>query len=430
MRNFIMILAAVSYCRCASQQSAEGQPEAPPSTSSSTPDSDRPDAPPSPNAAARNEGVGRPPARPFPFPKVAAPDFELPRRGAMVSIPAGTLRAGSAPFDRARTDYAESDLIHHEMTAFEIDALPYPNDPARPFLTGISRDEARNLCEEQGKRLCTELEWERACKSDDNRRFPYGNRYRSAAYPEEEPHRPASPFGVFAMGRLREWTDSAWGTEPDQVERTAVRGWAEGLGLAPERGRRCAQRWPGLPGLTEPTLGFRCCRGAKNEAICRIERPRPPFSVYKTMKPEEFAAVIRSIPELGAVHDNPHMFSDGDIRAVLARRENDRKELAEQGVRFLWKPMRWIPRQGMELLVAVGRSNRHAFIVALHETKNNEEYAHASSLILFEEPIPLALAYLEGHRDEMYWAPCWGCRDGGKITFDDKTNQVIITHKW
>ncbi len=153
-------------------------------------------------------------------------------------------------------------------------------------------------------------------------------------------------------------------------------------------------------------------------------------ALYANMKPDKFADVIRSIPEIQAVHDNPHMFSDGDVRAVLARRQSDRKALAQQGIHFRWKPVRWIPRQGMELWVAVGRSNRHSFIVALHEVEDNEKYVHASSLILWNQPAPLALAYREGHRDELFWAPCWGCRDGGSVTFDDETNEVIITHKW
>ena len=68
--------------------------------------------------------------------------------------------------------------------------------------------------------------------------------------------------------------------------------------------------------------------------------------------------------------------------------------------------------------------------LALHEVKDNKEYAHASSLILWDQPTPLALVYREGHRDELFWAPCWNCRDGGKIAFDDEKNEVIITHKW
>ena len=321
-------------------------------------------------------------------------------------------------------------MVATKMTAFEMDALPYPNDPDRPFLTGVTRAEAERTCAEAGKRLCTEMEWEWACKSEDARRYPTGNSYDPTDYSESERYLPASPFGVFGMGRLLEWTASQWGSEPDQAERGVARGFAEGLGTTTVRGRRCAERWRRMTDGTSPSLGFRCCRGDINTAVVEMEPTRPPFSLYKNMKPDKFAEVIRSIPELSAVHDNPHMYSDADIRTVLARRSSDRDALAKSGIHFRWKPMRWIPRQGMELWVAVGRSNAHGFIVALHEVKDNETYVHASSLVLWNQPQPLALVYREGHRDELYWAPCWNCRDGGAIAFDEATNEVIITHRW
>jgi formylglycine-generating enzyme required for sulfatase activity len=374
-------------------------------------------------------------ARPPAFPsrlevEVPRPSFPEPKAGQMIRIAAGILAVGSAPDDNLRDQTAEVDLVPTAMTAFEIDALPYPNDPAQPWKTGVGQAEAQALCAAQDKRLCTEVEWERACKGDTERRFPTGNRYDPSAYPQGQPWQPASPLGVFAMGRLAEWTSSRWGDEPDQIERTTVRGWADGEDARPDRGRRCARRWHRTPEVVEPTLGFRCCRGEPNKGKVLIEGPRPPFSVYTNMKPDKFARIIRDIPELAAVHDNPRMFSDADIRAVLAKRESNRDELSEKGVHLEWKPMRWIPKQGMELWVAVGRADRHSFVVALHETVDNEKYAHASSIVLWNQPIPLALAYKEGHRGQLFWVPCWGCRDGGTIEFDEAKNEIIVTHKW
>ncbi|HUT76347.1 MAG TPA: hypothetical protein VM285_01595, partial [Polyangia bacterium] len=251
----------------------------------------------------------------------------------------------------------------------------------------------------------------------------------------DEPLAPASPTGVFAMGRLLEWTASAWGLDPDQVERVALRGYSgdeltAGRLLDPANGRRCAKRWHRPADAADPAAGFRCCRGAANAEPCFIERARPAHSLYANIKPDKFAKVLSQVPELSMIHDNPHMFSDGDIRAVLARRSTDRQALARQGIHFTWKPVRWIPRQGTELWVAVGRSNRHSFVVALHESVDNEVYVHGSVLVLFEQAAPLALAWREGHRDELYWIPCWGCRDGGTVAWDDEKNEVVITHKW
>jgi hypothetical protein len=378
----------------------------------------------------RDEGSARPPGRTMEEKILEKPSFSMPLAGQMASVKGGTLLVGSSPDDVLRIQYAENDLVPVQITDFEIDVLPYPGDPERPFLTGVTRDEAEQACVETGKRLCTELEWEWACKSTDNRRYPTGNTYDPTSYNDQRIYEPSSPFGVFAMGRILEWTSSSWGKEADQVERGVARGYASGMGVTAEQGRRCAQRWRRMPDGTNASLGFRCCRGDMNKASCFIEPTRPPFSLHRNTKPNDFASIIQSIPELAAIHDNPHMFSDGDVRAVMARRNTSREELEEQGIHFVWKPMRWIPRQGMELWVAVGRSNRHSFVVALHEIEDDKRYSHASSLILWNQPLPLALGYREGHRDELYWAPCWGCRDGGSVSFNDATNQVEVTHKW
>ncbi len=376
------------------------------------------------------EGSARPPGIIFKEPVLPKPTSSIPGPNRTVEIKGGTFRAGSPVQDILRVNFAEMDLVPIEIKPFEIDALPYPNDPGKTFLTNVSRDEAERLCAMNGKRLCTELEWEAACKSGDDRRYPSGNIYSDNDYPEDDLIMPASLFGVFAMGRILEWTALSWGPEADQVERGTVKGYYDGFELSRVRGRRCAARWRRTPTAGNSSIGFRCCKGEMNTIPYVIEPPRPPFSLYNNIKPEKFAEIIRSIPELGAVHDNPHMFSDADIRTVMARRENDRESLAEKGIHFRWKPVRWIPRQGMELWVAVGRSNKHSFIVALHEVEDNEKYTHASSLVLYEQPTALAIGYREGHRDELYWAPCWNCRDGGTVAFDDEKNEVIITHRW
>ena len=81
-----------------------------------------------------------------------------------VEIPGGSFNVGSRPGDPGRNPELEPRLTSIELGPFQIDRLPYPNDGKSPPLTGVSRDEAKRRCAERGERLCTELEWERACK--------------------------------------------------------------------------------------------------------------------------------------------------------------------------------------------------------------------------------------------------------------------------
>ncbi len=210
----------------------------------------------------------------------------------MVWIPPGALVAGSAPDSfprRADRELAGEQVI---LKAFYIDIFPYPNEEGAIPLTNATQPEAKKLCERLGKRLCTELEWERACKGPDNRIYAFGDSYRADVCGTGSrflPH-PAgiqvgcrSDFGVYDLhGGPAEWTDSPWhrGAPSDRV---AVRG---GTGLVGELVARCANGEPRPPSTRAPDLGFRCCAGPRNtaevvltlaagEAITRIERPDP-----------------------------------------------------------------------------------------------------------------------------------------------------------
>src|SRR5258708_21612881 len=146
-----------------------------------------------------------------------------PRKG-MVWISPGVLRAGTGLEEVPRIADAELPGVEVPLGGFYVDVLPWPNEAGAIPTTNVTREEAKRLCEGKSKRLCSELEWERACKGPDNARYEYGATYDprvcgAGAPTDDAPPRPSgerpacrSAFGARDLhGGAREWTDSAWG---------------------------------------------------------------------------------------------------------------------------------------------------------------------------------------------------------------------------
>jgi formylglycine-generating enzyme required for sulfatase activity len=209
-------------------------------------------------------------------PSATAPG--APRQG-MVWIPAGVLHAGSALDEAPRVADAELPGTDVPMGGFYIDVLPWPNEAGAIPTTNVTRDEAKRLCEDKGKRLCSELEWERACKGRDNFRYEYGGAYdahvcgagalpESVLRPSGERAACRSTFGVRDMhGGPLEWTDSTWGRGSSRPK-GVVRGGNDESG---ELASRCAFARPLASGERSPATGFRCCAGPRNEADVQLE---------------------------------------------------------------------------------------------------------------------------------------------------------------
>jgi sulfatase-modifying factor enzyme 1 len=198
-----------------------------------------------------------------------------PARTGMVWIPAGNLRAGTPPDRVPRIADEELAGVDTPMNGFYIDQLPYPDEIGAIPSSNVSRADAAKLCQAKQKRLCSELEWERACKGDSNTTYEYGDTYDKAACGtgvpvEQGSHRPSgdrlackSPFGALEMhGGVWEWTDSSWkrGTRADLG---VLRG---GNARAGEMVGRCANAIARKPKTTSSTMGFRCCAGDRNAA--------------------------------------------------------------------------------------------------------------------------------------------------------------------
>lgn len=216
----------------------------------------KPSGPPAPSAAASGAThIQRPVAPP------------VPRQG-MVFIPSGPLVVGT-PSDRyprlADEEVAGEQVI---IGDFYIDSYPYPDEEGAIPLTNVTRDEAARLCEERSKRLCSELEWERACKGPESHTYEYGDRYRAELCDTGKAPalRPSgllvgcrSDFGVWDLhGGSWEWTRSPFrrGTTGDLV---TVRG---GNAPAGELVGRCANAIARPADTRAPSIGFRCCAGS------------------------------------------------------------------------------------------------------------------------------------------------------------------------
>ncbi|HEU5074251.1 MAG TPA: SUMF1/EgtB/PvdO family nonheme iron enzyme [Polyangiaceae bacterium] len=218
-------------------------------------------------------GTPRPSAEPSAQPIASLGlDSEAPPRRGMIYIPGGALVAGSPPHSFPRIADEEMPGLQVIFKGFYIDAFAHPNEEGAIPLTNVSQEEAQTLCEQRGKRLCSELEWERACKGPDNKSYEYGDVYRAetcgtGGRPMLAPSGLRvgckSDFGVHDLhGGVWEWTASPWGrgTDGDLV---TLRG---GNGLQGPLIGRCANGKPMNPTKKSGTTGFRCCAGERNTA--------------------------------------------------------------------------------------------------------------------------------------------------------------------
>jgi formylglycine-generating enzyme required for sulfatase activity len=230
---------------------------------------------PEPDPAAAEASAEPPPSGSLGPPETAPP----PKKG-MVFVPGGALVAGTAPDSFPRIADEEIPGEQVILRGFYIDVFPYPNEEGAIPLTNVTQAEARGLCEEHGKRLCSELEWERACKGPKNTRYEYGDAYRPDRCGTGSPPsmRPSgfkvgcrSEFGVHDLhGGVWEWTDSPWGRTVDR-DLAALRG---GNAAAGELVGRCANAMGRPPTTKSGSIGFRCCSGPRNdpEVVLHVER--------------------------------------------------------------------------------------------------------------------------------------------------------------
>ena len=167
------------------------------------------------------------------------------------------------------------------LDGFFVDRYEYPNRPGQPPRVDVSFGEAAQLCSERGKRLCTEREWETACRGSADVTYGYGPTFlpnrcntpqpdehggwdrtsgtqKSGTFPD------CGPVGgaIDMIGNVWEWTD---GWYDQRREWRVIRGgsWFHNLNYASADGRYGRAL---VADFRLDLVGFRCCRDAATTA--------------------------------------------------------------------------------------------------------------------------------------------------------------------
>jgi formylglycine-generating enzyme required for sulfatase activity len=182
----------------------------------------------------------------------------------MKLLASGSFRQGTAK-DDPMMGFDERPLNTVQVRAFCVDEFEYPNRRGVVPQVKVSWLEAKRSCEKLHKRLCSETEWEKACKGPGQLRFPYGNAFDASACGTEDAagkdralssagrySRCRSGYGVFDLsGNAAEWTASAYGGGGKVVKGGAFN--------KQDYAARCSARKNAGASNRSAEVGFRCC---------------------------------------------------------------------------------------------------------------------------------------------------------------------------
>jgi formylglycine-generating enzyme required for sulfatase activity len=178
----------------------------------------------------------------------------------MAKVKKGKARIGSSKKDAYRGFEGVEQRV--QVDAYCVDRYEYPGKGRAP-MTGITYKQAQALCGARSLRLCTDREWERACKGPRGYRYPYGSKFNADRCVTEDRQetpralqsggsfkRCKSGYGVYDMsGNAAEWSSEGH-----------LRG---GTATKPDYAVRCAHKVKKNRAAKDPFVGFRCCADAK-----------------------------------------------------------------------------------------------------------------------------------------------------------------------
>jgi formylglycine-generating enzyme required for sulfatase activity len=180
----------------------------------------------------------------------------------MRPVAAGSFKMGTAKDDEM-LNFDEKSLESVDVSAFCVDLFEFPNKRGVTPTVNVSWSDAKRLCEGRGKRLCSESEWEKACKGPGNARWPYGSTFDANACNTEDDvgdDRTIAPSGRFAKCR------SGYGVADlsgNIAEWTLERQQKGGSFSKPDYAVRCSARKAVTSGAKAADVGFRCCTDLK-----------------------------------------------------------------------------------------------------------------------------------------------------------------------
>lgn len=345
--------------------------------------------------------------------KVKSTEQQLsaPIKEAIAHVPVGKFLAGSLPGEPGRNPELEPIQSEYELGPFRIDAYPYPGDPAQGPRLGVTQTEAQAICAQKNGRLCTEMEWERACRGPGSAVYPTG----SEPCPKDN-STCLSGFDVARMGSLPEWTASTFGKGSDQKGEVVTRG-APSDSKANER--RCARRTV-TKKEDQAEVGFRCCYGAPNAASLFEPKLGDPYRELEISR-EELSALLKTDERTRELARDVTVFRPEAARTVVDRGPGD-----TMGFTFTTGALEWQPARGSRFLVVAGRSGkRTSFVLSYFIAGNTKKLA--GSFIMENEPGPIALAYADSIRPRLHFSSCWGCPgETGKVLFRPPEDLVML----
>jgi formylglycine-generating enzyme required for sulfatase activity len=154
--------------------------------------------------------------------------------------------------------FDEKTLSSVEVGSYCIDTFEYPNKRGSAPMAAVGWADAKRLCEAQSKRLCTEAEWEKACKGPGSAKWPYGSGFDANACNTEDDSgdpRALAPSGRFAKCRSGYGVADLSGNVSEWTSDKVVKG---GSFASSDYAVRCSAR-KSAGGGKNSEVGFRCC---------------------------------------------------------------------------------------------------------------------------------------------------------------------------